>query len=111
MPTPPCPALLSHPRHQHTHQPTAKACSCKPWRRLYLDAEHTRSKLLCKWESNLNDLASKFDKAKPEYEETISMLKEELLHTRVIQAAQRKIIQQLQSTLLNNGLPVTNSMA
>jgi hypothetical protein len=74
---------------------------------MYLDAEHARRRILRKWENDLNE----FERGMTEYEETISTLKEELLHTRLVQATQFRIIEELQTTLLNNGLAVKRSMA
>jgi hypothetical protein len=91
------------PTQPHTHtQPGA----CR-WKRMYLDTEHARRKLVRRWEGDLNE----FERGMSEYEETIRMLKEELLHTRLIQTTQFRIIEQLQKTLLNNGLAVKHSMA
>jgi hypothetical protein len=74
---------------------------------MYLEAEQARRKLIRKMENDLNE----FDKGKSEYEETISMLEEELNHTRLLQTTQFRTIDQLQKTLLNNGLAVKRSMA
>ena len=71
-----------------------------------MNVEHARRKLECKRESDLRD----FENAMSEYEDTIHMLKQELMRTHAIQAAQRNIIEQLHTTLTNNGLPVKHSM-
>ena len=86
---------------------SSNTCGCKPWKRMYMSAEHERRKIICKWENDLKD----FEQGMTEYEDTIRMLKQELMHTHAIQTAQRNVIEKLQSTLSKNGLPVKSTIA
>ena len=102
MPTPPSAA-----NKVQRSPPGGSLCGCKPWRRLCTKAEDTNRKLIGEWE---NDIRTHVQRA-TELESTISTLNEELQHTHKVQSAQRKLIEQLQTTLQDNGFIVKRNIA
>ncbi len=72
-----------------------------------MESEYTRRKHVVRLE---NDIAE-FSKTIVDQEDTIRMLRDELRHRRIMHTTQRKIIEALQNTMVQNGLPMKRTMA
>ncbi len=72
-----------------------------------MDAEHQRRKYVARWASDVAD----YSRTLEDCHQTIQVLNDELKHRRIMHTAQRRMIESLQNTLKQHGLPVRRVMA